>query len=467
MQTLPDKKLLLIEDDIKQYVLIHAMLIGHGMRVFELTHVKSLGDAESYLADHVADVVLMGLEMTNTPGLEGITRIRTAAPRASIVVLSNPRDEPVAMQAIQEGAQDYLIKGQFGPRILMRSLLNSGERKNIEEMLITEKERAEVTLDCIGDAVICTDKLGNITFLNRVAERMTGWSQEESIGRGMAEAFRIVDATTRKTVINPMTKAISQNLVGRLPLNCVLIHRNGHEMFIEDSAAPIRDREGQVTGAVIVFRDVTETTTLKNRLTHLAQHDSLTGLPNRMLLSDRLGQIIALARRQRGRAAVLFLDLDGFKEINDFHGHQVGDRLLQSVANRLQQCIRDPDTVSRQGGDEFVVLLQDLQHPDDAAITAERMLTAVADVHLIDQKQLYVTASIGISVYPGDGKNAETMIRNADNAMYFAKRSGKHSYQFFKPEMIVQTMVQRPDEKAKPKSCSGRKSRPNVRQRQQ
>ena len=155
-----------------------------------------------------------------------------------------------------------------------------------------------------------------------------------------------------------------------------------------------------MTGAVIVFRDVTATRTLEERLTHLAEHDYLTGLPNRMLLNDRIGQAIALARRNAGRAAVLFVDLDGFKKINDSLGHLVGDKFLQSVALRLLACVRAPDTVSRLGGDEFVVLIQELKNPEDAAGTAKRLLKAVGDVHLIDRQEIRITASIGVSVYP-------------------------------------------------------------------
>ena len=196
-------------------------------------------------------------------------------------------------------------------------------------MLINEKERAQATLESIADAVICTDMSGNITFLNPIAGNMMGWPVKSAIGRRLTEAFRIVDVTTRKPILDPMAKAASENLTGALPSNCVLIHRDGHEVFIEDSVAPIHDREGKVTGAVIVFRDVSAARARAEQLTHLAQHDSLTGLPNRLLFCDRVGQAISLARRHKGQAAVLFLDLDGFKQINDSLGHAVGDELLQ------------------------------------------------------------------------------------------------------------------------------------------
>ncbi len=315
------------------------------------------------------------------------------------------------------------------------------ERKRTEEALFVEKERAQVTLNSIGDAVICTDISGNVTFLNLVAEKMTGWAWQEAAGRPMAEVFCILDATTREVSPNPMNLAMLQDRTSSLPPNCILIQRGGAEIPIEDSVSPIHNREGQVTGAVIVFRDMSAARAMTVQMTHSAQHDFLTGLPNRMLLNDRISQAIALAPRHAKSIAVLFLDLDGFKHINDSLGHSIGDKLLQSIAKRLVECVRGADTVSRQGGDEFVVLLSELEHPEDAAITARRMLHAVAEAHPIDSHDLHVTTSIGVSVFPDDGRNAEVLIKNADTAMYQAKEQGRQSYQFFKPSMNVRAVA--------------------------
>jgi len=215
-----------------------------------------------------------------------------------------------------------------------------------------------------------------------------------------------------------MDTAVREDRPVHLPSNCRLIRRNGQEIPIEDSIAPIHDRDGRATGAVIVFRDVSVARALMTQMAHSAEHDFLTGLPNRMLLNDRTTHAIALARRHTKHVAMLFLDMDGFKHINDSLGHPAGDKLLQSVAKRLVNCVRDTDTVSRQGGDEFVVLLSELENAEDAAIAARRMLQAVAEPHSIDQHDLHITTSIGVSVYPNDGEHAETLIRNADTAMY-------------------------------------------------
>jgi diguanylate cyclase (GGDEF)-like protein len=159
-----------------------------------------------------------------------------------------------------------------------------------------------------------------------------------------------------------------------------------------------------------------------------------------MLLNDRIGQAIAIAGRHKKQVAVLFLDLDGFKQINDSLGHPIGDKLLQSIAKRLVNCIRGSDTVSRQGGDEFVVLLSEVAQTEDAAVAARRMLQAVAEVHSIDQHDLHIATSIGVSIYPNDGLDADTLIKNADAAMYQAK-NGRRSYQFYTPAMTVRRVA--------------------------
>ncbi len=304
-----------------------------------------------------------------------------------------------------------------------------------EEALFEEKERAQVTLNSIGDAVLTTDLHGNVSYLNLVAETMTGWSREDAFGRPLIEVFRIVDGTTREAVENPAQRAIEEDKTVGLARNSVLIRRDGFESAIEDSSAPIHNRDGRVVGAVLVFHDVSESRFMALKMTHQAQHDFLTGLPNRPLLTERLSQAIGQARRHRKQVALLFLDLDHFKHINDSLGHAIGDQLLQSVAARLTAGVRTTDTVCRQGGDEFVVLLAEIEHPQDAASVAEKLLAAFATAHVVGEHELHVTLSIGISVYPGDSVNADTVMQNADTAMYHAKTSGRNNYQFFRADM--------------------------------
>jgi diguanylate cyclase (GGDEF)-like protein/PAS domain S-box-containing protein len=432
-------KILLVEDNPGDARLLREMCKEEGLHG-TLTHVESMHEAEKHAADHEVDIVLLDLGLPDAQGLGAVRRARAVAPRVPLVVLTGLDDESLAAQALQEGAQDYLIKGQLDARGLSRALRYAIERNTMEEALFVEKERAQVTLNSIGDAVICTDISGNITFLNVVAEKVTGWLREDAAGRPMAEVFRILDAASHQSTPDPMERAVLQNRVGHLPSNCMLLRRDGLEIPIEDSVAPIHDREGKTTGAVIVFRDVSATRAMALQMAHAAQHDFLTGLPNRTLLNDRVGQAITFAQRHMKKVAVLFLDLDGFKHINDSLGHPSGDKLLQSIAQRLVDGLRGSDTVSRQGGDEFVMLLSEVEQSEDAAATARRMLQAVAEAHLIDDHDLHVTTSIGVSIYPDDGLDAETLIKNADTAMYQAKENGRHCYQFFKPAMNVRAV---------------------------
>jgi diguanylate cyclase (GGDEF)-like protein/PAS domain S-box-containing protein len=440
MPTRPIKLLLLVEDNAGDARLIREMFNEQSANDTQLIRVGTMSEAEECLAEHPIDIILLDLGLPDSQGLEAVRRAHAAAPHVPLVVLTGLDDESLAGNALQVGAQDYLIKGQIETKGLLRALRYAVERKAMEEALFAEKERAQVTLNCIGDAVICTDADGNITFLNLVAEQMTSWSRQEAAGRPMAEVFRILDSNTREPAPNPMEKSVEQNRRVDLPANCILVRRDGSEIPIEDSVAPIHDREGSATGAVIVFRDVSVARAMALEMTHSAQHDFLTGMPNRMLLNDRVNQAIAWAQRNSKKVAVLFLDLDGFKHINDSLGHPTGDKLLQSVAKRLVDCVRGSDTVSRQGGDEFVVLLSEVGLSEDAAITARRMLQTVAEAHSIDQHDLHVTTSIGVSVFPDDGSDAETLIKNADTAMYQAKENGRQSYQFFKPAMNVRAV---------------------------
>jgi diguanylate cyclase (GGDEF)-like protein/PAS domain S-box-containing protein len=407
---------------------------------FQSECAKTLSQGVERLRQKGIWAIFANLSLPDSQGLDTFRKLQQAAPDVPTLILSGIEDEGIATEALRHGAKDYLLEGHIDTYSFARAIRNMAERKAAEETLFAERERAQVTLNSIGDAVICTDISGNITFLNLVAVRMTGWSRDEAAGRPMPEVFRVLDATSRKTTPNPMEMAVRQNRTVHLPSNCILIQRDGCEIPIEDSVAPIHDREGQATGVVIVFRDVSSSQTMAVQMAHSAHHDFLTGLPNRKMLNDRVSQAIVLAPRHNKKVAVLFLDLDGFKYINDSLGHSIGDRLLQSVAKRLVESVRGSDTVSRQGGDEFVLLLSEVAHTEGVAITVRRLLQVVAAPHSIDQHDLHVTACIGVSTYPDDGPDAETLIKNADTAMYQAKENGRQSYQFFKPAMNVRAV---------------------------
>src|SRR5450755_3233044 len=328
-------------------------------------------------------------------------------------------------------------KSALSPDYDVAALANN---KALEQALFVENERAQVTLNSIADSVTCTDVFGNINFLNRVAQKMCGWTSEEAAGRSLSEVFRIIDSATRQPVRDPLRMAVKQDKPVGLYVDRILVRRDGVEYPIESSGAPIRDRAGRIVGMVIVFHDVSAARAMSVLMTHSAQHDVVTGLPNRVLLNDRITQAIVLARRNENPLAVMFLDLDHFKNINDSLGHAIGDNLLQSVSRRLLASVRKSDTVSRQGGDEFVILLSETTNPEDAATSAKKILLSLSGPHSIGGQDLFIDGSIGISVYPGDGEDAETLIKNADTAMYHAKERGRNNFQFFKAEMNLKAV---------------------------
>jgi diguanylate cyclase (GGDEF)-like protein/PAS domain S-box-containing protein len=440
MSNIVSPNVLLIDNDPAAAGQIGAALGAAGAGAFEVEWVRALSEGVDRLSQKGIAAVLLDLSLADSQGIETFDKLFAAAPDVPILILGGDVPESLAKEAVSRGAQDYLLPGHLDSYSLPRALRNAIERKFVEDALYVEKERALVTLNSIGDAVLCTNISGNITYLNLVAEKMTGWLRAEAIGKPLAEVFRIIDGGTRQPARDPMEMAVEQNKTVGLTVNCVLVDRDGFESAIEDSAAPIHDRSGRVIGAVIVFHDVSAARAMTMQMTHSAHHDVVTNLPNRLLLNDRITQSISLALRQSRPFAVLFLDLDHFKNTNDSLGHAAGDELLQSVSKRLLACVRGSDTVSRQGGDEFAILLPEITHAEDAAKCATHILTALHAPHLIGGRSLHIGASIGISLYPKDGVDAGTLIKNADMAMYHAKERGRGNFQFFEAEMNLKAV---------------------------
>jgi diguanylate cyclase (GGDEF)-like protein/PAS domain S-box-containing protein len=308
----------------------------------------------------------------------------------------------------------------------------------VGEIKFSENEVANMALDSIGEAVLLTDLQSNVTYLNRIAEEITGWSRAEALGHSVADVLGLIDGDSRAPVGSALGLATEGGKDASSMTsctNCILVRRDGSEVGIESTTTLILERDKSATGTIVVFRDVSTARAKSLEMSHLANHDVLTDLPNRVLFNDRLTQAIALAERHGKQLAVMFIDLDHFKKINDSLGHDVGDKLLKSVAGRLKACVRRSDTISRLGGDEFVLLLSQVEHAEDAAISARKTLRALTLPYMIDGKSLDVNVSIGMSTYPNDGQDAESLVNRADNAMYEAKRCGRNNYQFFRHEM--------------------------------
>jgi diguanylate cyclase (GGDEF)-like protein/PAS domain S-box-containing protein len=383
---------LLIHDDAAKANRVRNSLRNSVDGLFTVEWVERCADGVRRLRKEGAKriaAVLVNLFLPDCDGIQTFDRLFLASPEVPILVLSSLACEGSARLAVQRGAQDYLLDDDLDGYLLPKAVRNMIERTSNVEALFREKERAQVTLNSIGDAVVSTDIAGNVTFLNPIARDMTGWSAAEAVGRPFEEVFRILDVSSGNRVANPMMLVIQENQPTKLPANCKLIRLDGTEFAIEDSAAPIHDRRGSVTGAVMVFHDMTQAQAVSKKMSHLALHDYLTDLPNRILLNDRLSQAISAAGGSRQKLAILCIDIDRFKHVNDSLGHVVGDKLLLSVAGRLVASVRSSDTVSRQGGDEFVILLSSVTNAEEAALSAQKILTVVGMPHALEEHGNY------------------------------------------------------------------------------
>jgi diguanylate cyclase (GGDEF)-like protein/PAS domain S-box-containing protein len=294
-------------------------------------------------------------------------------------------------------------------------------RDQIEERLYQEKDKLQATLTSIGEGVAMVDAEGRINYMNSAAEQLSGWGHHAALNRLASEVFESIDNQNQRT-----TTAMEDSLhtAQQVRKQCVLFCKAGKKHIVEELATPLYDRYSKAVGAVSVFRDVTEAQQKTDELAYAADHDALTGLSNRSLLKDRIRHAIARAQRKHENFALLFLDLDRFKEVNDRMGHASGDALLIEVAKRLIDCVREEDTIARLGGDEFVVLLDNPTQVAQVKTVAEKILKELRKPYQLSRQSVNVTASIGASLYPGDGQSVESLLEHADTAMYRAKKQG-------------------------------------------
>ena len=305
------------------------------------------------------------------------------------------------------------------------------ERQLAEKALFEEKERLRVTLSCIGDAVITTDIFGNVTYLNPVAETMTGWTSQEANGLPLPDVFHIVNSETNETVSNPVELVLQNKQTVGLPLNTLLIQRSGDTFPIEDSAAPIRDQHGEIMGAVLVFHDVTHAHTMAAEMTYQASHDALTGLINRREFERRLEHALQTAQQEDEQHTLLYLDLDQFKIVNDTCGHIAGDELLRQLTSVMHADLRSNDTLARLGGDEFGLLLENCAS-GTALRVAELLRQTVHEFRFVWQDRVFtVGASIGLVTFSDAKETLGDILRKADAACYLAKDKGRNRIQIY------------------------------------
>jgi diguanylate cyclase (GGDEF)-like protein/PAS domain S-box-containing protein len=390
------------------------------------------------------NLILMDIRLLGE--MDGIATTQQINQRINvpIVYLTALGDEETLSRVKATNPFGYVIK-PFVERDLRIIIEISLNKFRIEQNLLENHEWLGMILHSVGDGVIATDTNLNITYLNPMAEQLTGWSFAEAVGKNITEILRIINEITRQNVTNPIVTALETREIVSLPEQTLLITKTGQAIPIGDSAASINDHRGtiplknsldQCIGAVMIFRDITENKLFAERLQRQTLYDTLTQLPNRLWFIERL--LDALTRIERYPNylfAVIFLDLDRFKVTNDSLGHHIGDRLLVEVSNRLKELVSTLDTVARFSGDEFAILLENLDFPDIARMIAERINQNLLLPFYINGQEIYTSGSIGIAFSSINYKTPQELIRDAEIAMYRAKRKGRGYYEIFDPIM--------------------------------
>ena len=409
---------LYVEDDDE----IRDQLAHFLRRRVGVLHVATNGHEGLLAFDaHRPDIVVTDILMPVMDGLKMAEKIKAISPPTPIIVTTAFNETNFFLKAIDIGVDKYVIK-PVNTDTLGSVLVQCAHT------LLSEVERrlAAAVFDCSSDAIIVTDAHNTIVSVNPAFCEITGFKREEVIGK---DPKMLSSGRQEREFYMQMWKSLQE--AGKWSGE-VWNRRKSGEVYPEWlSVSTVRNNKDETIHYVGIFSDITERKQAEERVRHLAHYDALTDLPNRTLFHDRLQQSLIQAQRNHEQVAVMFLDLDRFKVINDTLGHSVGDLLLQAVAQRLGNCMRQGDTVCRQGGDEFVILLPKINHAEDAALVAQKALDAIAQPFQLDGHELHISSSIGISFYPNDGGNPETLMKHADVAMYRAKELGRNNFQFY------------------------------------
>jgi diguanylate cyclase len=444
-----EQKILVVDDDP---VVLKSLKDLLAIRGYNSNTAIGGQEAICQLNQNEYDLVLLDLHMPYVSGHDVMAHINTNKIETSVIIVSGETSFEAAKDACTQGAYDFLRK-PYATDELMITINNALKEKRLQkqnlfmQQQLSESERLHrYIVNTSPDIIYILDQDGYFTFINERIESLLGFSKEEIVGKHYSFLVHHDDLEQAKYVFNERrigTRA-AKNI--ELRLKCKddgkSRHFNNRTLPIELSAMGMYAGEGNArktyTGTYGVARDVTERKIAEETINFQAYHDLLTKLPNRALLRDRLSLAINNAKRENEQLAVMFLDLDRFKNINDSLGHMIGDELLQQVSMRLKECIRAADTLARFGGDEFTLMLPRLHHgSDDAIKLAEKITSTLKQPFNIDGHELYVSASIGIAIYPQDGAHMDTLIKHADVAMYHVKGQGKNGYQFYSDEMNV------------------------------
>jgi diguanylate cyclase (GGDEF)-like protein/PAS domain S-box-containing protein len=429
---------------------LQALLSGKG---YDLTRAGGGQEAIEQLRKLEFDLVILDLHMPHVSGHDVMNFMTTTNLRSNIIVTSGASEIDAAIGAIRSGAYGYLRK-PYASAELFKTVDNAilqcklqSENHNIAMRLERSERMYRSLVDSSPDIIYTLDANGCFTFINNRVYALLGYHRSELIGKHYSVLVHEADMERANYVLNEgrMEFVRSRGVELRLKskrdeyqarifsIELVLTDLGSIDGF---DVAGVEPEQRKLTGTYCVARDITERKRADEQIAYQAYHDILTDLPNRALFNDRLGLALLQARRNQSLLAVLFIDLDRFKVVNDTFGHGVGDVLLQHVALRLKGCLRRCDTLSRIGGDEFTAILPELSSPQDAALIGEKFVACLREPFTLAGQTVHVSASIGVTLYPGDGKSIEELLRNADVAMYHMKSTGKNGYAFFEPEML-------------------------------
>ena len=431
--------ILIVDDQPENLVLLESGL--NDMADVVTCHQPSKAMQVAFECD--PDIILLDIEMPDINGFElcKIFKAHVKTRAISIIFITSHHDFEHESKALALGAIDFISRpinlSVCRIRIQNHLRLSAQERQltNAYKALQSEKEHLHVTLKSIADAVIATDVEERVTFINPVAQRLTGWNGNSAIGQSITTIMNLFDASTNDVLINPVSVALKEERVVAMALNAKIVSRQGREYRVTDSAAPIKDSCGKVTGTVLVFQDVTESIAMATQMSHLTNHDPLTGLPNRLLLHDRLMQSIPCNIRTNTKLAVLLIDIDNFKYLNDTLGHQVGDKVIFQLSQRLEELCDAHTSLSRIGGDEFVLMSSGINSSNHIDVVATQIATLAGTPMKVGGEEYKLSVSIGISVFPDDASNEQELLRHADTAMYRAKTLGRSRFCYFSDEL--------------------------------
>jgi len=398
---------------------------------FRLHWVASQSECLDFLGREAVDAILLDMCLGDAQGTGLIDTVLAACGAAPVVILTSTNDQNVALAAVHRGCQDYLIKGTVDGPAIRRTILYAIERKAFEAEAGLHAE----VFRTVSEGITITDSNGTILSVNPAFCRITGYSEEEVIGKNP----RFLSSGRHSP---DFYQAMWSKLLETGSWSGEVWNRaKSGEIYPEWlSITSVGGRRGAARRYVGVFLDISALKRNEDALIHLAHHDALTGLPNRLLLVDRVEHAIDVARREGGRVALMFLDLDRFKIVNDSLGHMAGDKLLRVVADRLRGTLRRSDTLARLGGDEFVVVVPNVPSTAELVGVTEKIVAALDSPVDLDGHTVTVGASIGVSIFPEDGQDCQTLMKNADTAMYRAKQNGRNTFCFYDSEMNTQAL---------------------------